>query len=444
MNLKKLIPLCLIGTVGCLTHDQPVEKAAEGEEDITVQFNDIAKNRKPLFRLSVSDRNFTFKVDADGVPSFEKKNPDMTIDELSSFVKVRCLNERLYPKMSKSEPISQDEALLLSFAMDVQATMIKSIGVAMAWDIYGKDGKYKTPAQTTSDVPELAKRECSMFEPLIEEFVNGNGGLRNKIRAYGKNFQGMNVATKGSLHDEISQKGNLFEDIKKTPDAEMVKKTHPWLYWAGLYKAAQKNMEHISLSEYEEAASGVFGESCIGQEWLDVWEMSEVYLREYWETYGKVKSYYTSTKLTGDDGFEAREYAKRIFQRSLPVTNMILNDYCVQFCDFPFVLLTMKARGEYRNCKGFWNDDEEAMKAVMMKYGETISGTHMLSHLNSTYSIDAYADFLEKFKSDIDFMFDGNFKRFQSVTRIREFAREKTHQDLNTGLDINGFKECKE
>ena len=444
MNLKKLIPLCFAGAIGCTTTNETVETKPDGGEDITVQFNDIAKNRKPLFRLSVSDRNFVFTVDANGVPSFEKKNPDMTIDELSSFVKVRCLNEMLFPKMMKGEPITQDEALLLSFAMDVQATMIKAIGVAMVWDIYGEDEKYKTPVLSTADIPELAKRECNIFNPLIEEFVNGNGGLRNKIRAYGKNFQGMDAVTKWALHDEISQKGKLFEDLKKTPDAEVVIKTHPWLCWFGLYKAAQKNMEHISLSEYEEAASGVLGEGFVGQEWLDLWEMSEVYLREYWETYGKVKSYYTSTKLTGDDGFMAREYAKRIFQRSLPITNMILNDYCIQFCDFPFVLLTMKARGEYRNCKGFWNDDEEAMKSVMMKYGETISGTHMLSHLNSTYSIDAYTDFLEKFKSDIDFMFDGNFKRFQAVTRIREFAREKTTKDLNTGLDVNGFKDLKD
>ena len=79
-----------------------------------------------------------------------------------------------------------------------------------------------------------------------------------------------------------------------------------------------------------------------------------------------------------------------------------------------------------------------------MKYGETISGTDMLSHLNSTYAIDAYADFLEMFKSDIDFMFDTNFKRFQAVTRIREFAREKTRKDMATGLDTNGFKDIRE
>lgn len=441
MNLKTLIPLCLVGVVGYATPVRSAENAVDTGKDISLQFNDIVKKRKPLSSLPISDRNFTFAVDANGIPSFEKKNPDMTFDELSSFVKVRCLNEKLYPKMAKGEPISQDDALLLSFAMDVQLTMIKVIGVAMAWDIHGKEEKFKMPVQVNSDVPELAKREYDMFRSLMEEFVNGNGGLRNKIRAYGKNFLGMDSATKGALFDEISQKGKLFKDVKKTPDSEAVKKTHPWLYGMGLYKVAQKNMEHISKSEYEEAASGVFGESNIGQEWLDVWELSEVYLREYWETYGKVKSYYTSTKLTGDDGLMAREYAKRIFQRALPMTNMILSDYCVQFCDFPFVLLTMKARGEYRNCKGFWNDDEEAMKAVMMKYGETICGTDMMRHLNSTYSIDAYADFLEKFKSDIDFMFDGNFKRFQAVTRIREFARDKTSKDLNTGLDLNGFKE---
>lgn len=444
MSLKKFIPLCLVGVVGCGTPDLPVEKAVDDGEDITAQFNDISRNRKPLFRLSVSDRNFAFTVDSNGVPSFEKKNQNMTIDELSSFVKVRCLNEMLYPKMEKGEPITQDEALLLSFAMDVQATMIKAIGIAMSWDIHGKEEKFKMPVPVNSDVPELAKRECEMFEPLIEEFVNGNGGLRNMIRAYGKNFHEMDVAIKEALFAEISQKGKLFEDVKRTLDAETVRKTHPWLYWMGMYKAAQKNMEHISKSAYEEAAAVVFGESCVGQEWHNVWEESEVYLKEYWETYGKVKSYYTSTKLKGDDGFMAREYAKRIFQRSLPMTNVILNDYCVQFCDFPFVLLTMKARGEYRNCKGFWDDDEEAMKAVMMKYGETISGTDMLSHLNSTYSIDAYADFLEKFKSDIDFMFDGDFKRFQSVASIREFAREKTSKDLSTGLELNGFKDIKE
>ena len=455
MRLNKFIPLCVAGIVGCTTPEVPDTSAESDDDDITVQFNDIAKNQRPLFRLSVSDNNFTFTVDANGVPKFTKKNPNMSLDELTSFVRVRCLNEILYPKMTKGEPITQDEALLLIFAMDAQATMIKAIGVAMAWDIYGKGGTYTTPMPANADIPELGKREYDVFAPLIEDFVNGSGGLRDKIRAYGKNFQGMDADVKGTLFDCITQKGRLYEDIKTKPEFKKVITTHPWLVCGGLcvssvtgaivaYQAAQANMEHISLSESEDAALKVFADSKVGQEWLNLWEMSEVYLKEYWETYNKVKSYYTSTKLTGDDGFMAREYTKSIFQRSVPTTNLILNDYCIQFFDFPFILLTMKARGEYMNCNGFWNDDEKKMKEVMMKYGETISGTDMLSHLNSTYSIDAYADFIEKFKSDIDFMLDTNFKRFQAVTRIREFAREKTRKDLNTGLDTNGFKDIKE
>ena len=452
MKLNKFIPLCMVGIVGCATPEVPDTSAESGDDDINVEFKDVAKDQRAFFRLTVSDDNFTFTVDANGVPKFTKKNPRMSLDELSSFVKVRCLNEILYPKMAKEEPITQDEALLLKFAMDTQSAMIKAIGVAMAWDIYGKEGKYKTQMPVNADLPELAKRECDVFLPLIEDFVNGNGGLRGQIRAYGKNFQEMDPDAKGVLFDNISQKGKLYEDIKSKPEFQKVIKTHPWLVCSGLsgfsladgivtYVAVQKNMENISLTESEEAALKVFAESNVGQDWLNLWEMSEVYLKEYWETYNKLKSYYTSTKLIGDEGFRAREYAKKIFQRSVPSTNLMLNDYCIQFYDFPFILLTMKARGEFMNCKGFWNDDEQKMKEVMMKYGETISGTDMLSHLNSTYSMDAYADLIEKFKSDIDFMFDTNFKRFQAVTRIREFAREKTRKDLSTGLDKNGFKE---
>jgi len=453
MKLIRLIPLCTIAIIGCET-PKAVQDAGENDDDITVQFNDIAK-QKPYFRLSVSDENFTFTVDANGVPAFRKNNPNVTLDELSSFVKVRCLNERLYPKMAKGEPISQDEALLLKFSMDTQATMIKAIGVSMAWDIYGKGEKFATPVPANADIPELAKRESDMFGPLMDDYVNGKGLMREKIRSYGRNFQGMDSAAKGALFDNISQNGKLFEDMKNKPEFQKVFRTHPWLVGAGffpfgiaggavVYKAVEANMEHLSLSDYEEAALQVFTDGNIGQEWLDLCQISEVYLKEYWETFNKVQAYYTSTRLTGDDGYKAREYAKRIYQEAVPATNLILNDYCVQFYDFPFILLTMKARGEYMNCKGFWNDDEKQMKAVMMKYGETISGTDMLSHLNSTYSIDSYADFLEKFKSDIDFMFDTNFKRFQAVTRIREFARERTKKDLSTGLETNGFKEPKD
>ena len=473
MDIKLIFVLCVLCVVGCrATYDedkfdepidcsivniatQPVESPIEfiegNDSDITVQFNEISQQKKPFFRLSVSDNNFSFTVDDKGVPSFKKENSHMTLDDLVDFVKVRCLDEILYPKMARGEPISQDEALLLTFALDAQATMIKAIGVAMAWDIYGLGGEYKTQMPSNGDINELAKRESDIFAPLIDEFVNSNGGFRHKIRIYGNNFLGVRTSVKRELFSNISIKGKLFEDNKPTPEFSKVVKTHPWLIGSAVvgfgvcggslaYVAAQKNMQHISLSEYEKAALSVCTYGNVGQEWLDLWVTSQEYLKEYWDTYNRVKAYYTNTRLKGDAGLRARQFAKRIYQYSVPMTNLILNDYCIQFYDFPFILLTMKARGEYRQCKGFWNDNEQKMKEVMMRYGETISGTDMLSHLNSTYAIDAYADLLEMFKSDIDFMFDGNFKRFQAATRIREFAREKTRKDIETGLDTNGFK----
>jgi hypothetical protein len=41
-------------------------------------------------------------------------------------------------------------------------------------------------------------------------------------------------------------------------------------------------------------------------------------------------------------------------------------------------------------------------------------------------------------------MYDSNFKRFQAVTRIREFSKKETKKDLDTGLDTRGFKDYKD
>lgn len=449
MKLVKAVPVLIVGFAGCVNPPPP-----SPVEDIVTDFNKISSGESIYFSLSVSDDNFAFTVDRNGVPSFKVKNPEMTLDDLTDFVRVRCLNERLYPKLMKGEPLSKEESLLLVFAMDAQALMIKSIGCAMAWDILGKDGEFKFSVPQNQDIPELAKREDEVFIPLMERFMNCNSDFRNQIRNYCRHFEFVREDVKGQILDDVFRTGSVFEDGTLGSESRGVVNSHPWLFvnspviagvvWEAETHTMGDSYKGNTLSDYEKSAVNVMTDGDIGMEWRGLWDVSRKYLEEYWLTYKRVEAYSVSDNLKGEEGLKSRKFAKLIHQRSITATNLLLGEYCTRFYDYPFVLLTMKAREKYKGSKG-WDDDEKKIFEGMVKYGETISGTDMLSHLNSTYAIDVYADFLEKVKSDIEGSYflpwrNDYYKRLMATSRIREFAREKNRKDLDTGLETNGFK----
>ena len=440
MQLKKIVLLSFLGVVGCSTVKPPPP-----DEDIVTTFNTI-EPRKPYWRLSVADSNFSYTIDHQGIPSFKQRNPNMTLDDLVDFVRVRCLNEILYPKMERGEPISKDEALLLKFCLDVQSTMVQTIGDSFVWDILGKEEEFVSrQIDYMSDTPQMIKREVDVLKPLSDSYINRKGAssVREKIRKYGVRFKNVDTMIKLNLYISITKEGNLY-NIEPS-EIQKFYKQHPYF---GLFAPnssaglllADYTVQHYSKTDYEKAAESIDVIDNMGREWLSLSEITKDYLKEYWKTFSLIKKYYQDDRLKGDEGLKASQYCKKIYQDETEVKNNFIDEYCFKCYDLPFILLTMKSRGEYMNCKGILDDDEEMMKEVLIKYGELISGTDMLSHLKSTYSIDTYTEFLNRIKGDIDVWYSEDWARATAVAKIREFAREKTVTDLETGMDANGFK----
>lgn len=447
MQLKKIVLLSFLGVVGCST----VEPRPDPDVDIVTTFDTI-EPRNTYWRLSVADSNFSYTIDYQGIPSFKQRNPNMTLDDLVDFVRVRCLNEILYPKMEKGEPISKDEALLLKFCLDVQSTMVQAIGDSFAWDILGKEEEFVSKQiDYTSDIPQMIKREVDVLKPLSDSYINRKGAssVREKIRKYGVRFKNVDTMIKLNLYISITKEGNLY-NIEPSKIQKFCKQ-HPYFLLLDPKLSAVRDgllladytVQHYSKTDCEKAAESIDVIDNMGKEWLSLSEITKEYLKEYWKTFSLIKKYYQDDRLKGDEGVKARKYCKKIYQDEAEVKNNVIDEYCFKCYDLPFILLTMKSRGEYMNCKGFWGDDEEKMKEVLIKYGELISGTDMLSHLKSTYSIDTYTKFLDRIKGDIDVWYSpsDDWALVLAVTKIREFAREKTVTDLETGMVANGFKE---
>ncbi len=102
--------------------------------------------------------------------------------------------------------------------------------------------------------------------------------------------------------------------------------------------------------------------------------------------------------------------------------------------DLPFVLLTHRAQADYRDCKGFWNDNERKMEEGLVRYGEAINGASMLERVVSSYAIGLFTSYIEHVKSDIG---DDAFKSVQSRTSLKEHAKRTLERDAETGISRN-------
>lgn len=411
---------------GCSTTPEPQTIPDNG--GAVAPLNTITPD-EPIRRLSVNDVNFIFSIDAGGLPVIEVKDSERTIEDLYNFALTACYNARLRPKLAKGEPITRDEARLLEFVLDVEAAMVEALAQSIYVDMLDITEFPDNTAQAILDVKmeERRKRELKVFAPLVVNYLKGNDTLRKKIKSYCSYFSRMAPGNKMSELEKISE--NVWSDERRKANERNL-----WL-WAifgcryfGYYETEkeltplEKDAKNIDLENYFDR---------VGNEWNQLQKLMTTYLRDVNRTYDDIRKYMSHESLTDS---ASKAMASQILKDHIDTRDVRLKDFAMHLYDFPFVLLTHRAQADYRDCKGFWNDNETKMEEVLVRYGEAINGAMMLERVASSYAIGLFSTYIQHVKADIG---DDAFKSVQSRTSLKEHAKRTLERDVETGLSKN-------
>ncbi len=413
---------------GCSTTPEPQKIPDDG--GVVTPLNMIAPE-EPLRRLCVKDTNFDFSIDAGGLPNIEVKDSDRdrTIEDLYNFAQTACYNAKLRPKLAQGKPISRDEARLLEFVLDVDAAMVEALTQSIYVDMMDITEFPDNTAQTVLDVKmeERRKRELKVFAPLVVNYLKSKDTLRKKIKSYCSYFSRMSPGNKMAELEKISE--NIWSDERRKANEKDL-----WL-WAifgcryfGYYETEkeltplEKDAKNIDLENYFDRA---------GNEWSRLQKLMITYLRDVNRTYDDIRKYVSHESLTDS---ESKAMAALILKEHIDTRDVRLKDFAMYLYDFPFVLLTHRAQADYRDCKGFLNDNETKMEEALERYGEAICGARMLERVVSSYAIGLFSSYIQHVKSDIG---DNAFKSVQSRTSLKEHAKRTLERDVETGLSKN-------
>ena len=417
--------LCLsVALCGCFTDDTP----SPVEENVVTPLNLMVPD-EPVRRMRVEDDKFEFNIDTNDLPNIEVKNTNSTIEDLYNFAQTACYNAKLRQKLAKGEPISRDEARLLVFVLDVEATMVGALAQAIYADMMGVTEFPNYEEQPVYDVKmdEPRKRELKVFAPLVSNYLKGNDTLRKKIRSYCSFFTGMSNGNKMAELKKIAD--NVWSDERRKENERNL-----WLWaifgcrYIGYYETEkeltpmEKDAKNIDLDNFFDR---------IGDEWSQLHKLMTSYLRDANRTYEDIRKYASHESLTDS---RSKEIAAQILKDNINTREEMLKDFAMHLYDFPFVLLTHRAQADYRACKGFWNDNETKMEEGLVRYGEAINGAQMLERVVSSYAIGLFASYIQHVKSDIG---DDAFKSVQSRTSLKEHAKRTLERDVETGLSTN-------
>ena len=379
----------------------------------------------------VDDEYFQYSLGSPEGESLKCLKSGASLLDLYLFAEVSCYKQRIAPLLKRGKPITEEDARLLSFVLDVTSATIDAISASLLDDIVFFRNK--------NMVTEALARDHGKYFAYIKSYLtqsNPDDPVRPLIRRYASHFEAVpqEVKFNALMNLDMGQRSDssryeLFLDGNKRPtnDLEFIKLFAKRL--ANPYKL-EKDLS-VNLTKYEKGCLAIKGEKYLGEDWSHLRESTESYLRFYWGVYNDMKNY------NAPNGASAKRI-KGIGVRTLARREKTRGIYSMALYDLPMVLLTFRASGEYRKNKGVFNDNEVGMGFAALRFNDSILGTEMLKHVESDYALDVYAKFIKNLKSDMD---EEDFRTLITKSGLKERARRTSQYDNGTGLSINAIED---
>ncbi len=379
----------------------------------------------------VYDEYFQYSLGSHEGERFKCLKGGASLLDLYLFAELSCYKHHIAPLLKGGKPITEEEAGLLFFVLDVTSATIDAISASLLDDLVFKKNQVM--------VTEALARDHGRYYTYIKSYLtqsNPDDPIRPLIKRYASHFEAVpqevkfNVLMNLDLDVKVdSSRLELYLDGNEFPKNDFEKA-----------KLIAKRLAHpikllkdldVNLSNHEKGCMSIKGDKYLGDEWSHLRESTESLLRFYWGVFNDMKSY------NAPNGPSAKRI-KGISVRTLARREKTKAIYLMALYEIPFVLLTFRASGEYRKNKGVFNDNESGMKFPLLRLNDSIRGTAMLTHVESDYALDVYAKFIKNIKGD---MATEDFTTVLTKMGIKAKAKRTNQYDNSTGLPVNSLED---
>lgn len=340
-----------------------------------------------------SDGYFEISGIDDNLTSFVVRKQDADIRDLASFSTALYRNE-LAPKLHKGEKLTRAELQLLDFCVFTQVSAIRAYTLTGLQDML-QDTKLPDPADNPAfkDIQQKAVKNFheqvrDVCYTMQKDFGNSNSIFRKKLSDWGKSFHPINdnvlVVDMFRIQKSSRQKVDDFQWRQLwlyVPIVNLVT-----LGWEKEFHETKALRPYKAYTLNEREAS--FQWKALNTTMS--YPLEE--LKSMYEDMGKyIEVVKDSRSRAGIDDF-------RLSMDNEMRSAVILNSFV--FNDLPFSIFCKHAYIGIQNCKGVFDDDEDAMEDVVNKFLVRGNGADMLCQIKSPHTADIYVQLLELIKRE--------------------------------------------
>lgn len=387
---------------GCKTTDSPTQQInipppAEIEVNKSLLTSSIEyKTTDGLFEISGT---------SDDLESFIVKKHNSDVRDLSSFATAIYRNE-IAEKLTTGAKLTEADFQLLNFCIRSQISAINAYNSAGLSDILQKT--QENPENNISALKDVNTNIINTFDNQVKyqicnmqnNFYKSNSVMRKKISEWSQLFH--------SIPPEILN--NDLTRIKKTLNHKV--DDYQWRQWGAFIPGLRTRLfETKTLRPYKNFSD------------------EERSTAMYWSALNTAMSYPKNELKTIDTDIgkyiETTKDARcmtKIKNIRQAINNEIVTAISTNafiFTDLPFSIFCKNAYIGIQNCKGLYNDDENAMEDIVSKFLVRTSGPKMLEQLQSHYAADIYVQLLELIKSEFG---ETRYKNYVTRMRIYELC----------------------
>lgn len=363
---------------------------------------------------TLSDENFSYTMGDEYSRSFKRLNPNATLNDLNDFAYAKCWNGYLRPKLQNAQKMTREDAVLLDFCINVQLNMVDTLAVAALGDMtepgYLHNFVVKEAAKSHSHekgMEGIYRDQNNVFVDLKANFLNSCDGIRVPMRQWANPFKSVPPEVMKRIFKDVETATGVVDNSGASNFGE-----HPWLwssaYVGGLAVASLGGAGIVGIwhatapdlpNTIEKGAMALNVPVVdMKNNWRNARNAMSTYLEEMRNMRQELKSIRSSSYLQDP---KTRKYLQRVLSESDNDSTAVSQYLDYAMYDIPFCVMTYKANGQLKGCKGRFNDDEDKMMEVMSEYCQAVAGTEMLRHIRTRYAANGYVEAVTRLKDEL-------------------------------------------
>ena len=399
--------------------------------------------------FKIADDFFVYTVGRKGTNALECINKDATIYDLNNFIYAECWNRNVKPRLDAGAKLSKDDAELIRFCLHAKIAMVESLAYVILRDMLSSsvfDGFIADALAKSEENGGDSIVGRHVAQELMEKFASSDSGIRVPIKKWTNTYSPVpSKVMVRVLENVVHATGGVGEGAEGVTDET-----------GGFIEYARVGLKLLSendrLEGIFEANKKLFGETKpkeIMSGAMMITNRGKDICGRWTSAHGRINRF-PSELLVMMNALRKHLNNENLDSGSMRLVDEILSEvearseYAVRMCDYvvydlPFCILSYRALGRLKECKGYVTDDEVKMRAVAADYADAICGTEMLKGIRTRHAASCYTEVVKFLKGELGWFTHGAFKDFVNEVKLYNIIL-KTDE---TGKQDNVLETCK-